>query len=36
MVSDEQYGSVGAGDQGTMYGYATKETREVSKLLLSL
>ena len=22
---NEQYGSIGAGDQGTMYGYATKK-----------
>ncbi len=30
------YGSVGAGDQGTVYGYATKETREYLPLPLVL
>ena len=33
---NEQYGSIGAGDQGTMYGYATKETREMLPLSLVL
>ena len=32
----DQYGSVGAGDQGTVYGYATKETREMLPLPLVL
>ncbi len=32
----DPYGSVGAGDQGTVYGYATKETREYLPLPLVL
>jgi S-adenosylmethionine synthetase len=34
-ISDP-YGSIGAGDQGTVYGYATKETREMLPLPLLL
>jgi S-adenosylmethionine synthetase len=33
---NEQYGSIGAGDQGTVYGYATKETGEMLPLPLVL
>jgi len=33
---NEKYGSIGAGDQLTMYGYATKETREMLPLPLVL
>ena len=29
---NEHYGSIGAGDQGTVYGYATKETGEMLPL----
>lgn len=32
----DPYGLIGAGDQGTMYGYATKETREMLPLPLVL
>lgn len=33
---NEQYDSIGAGDQGTVYGYATKETGEMLPLPLVL
>ena len=34
--SEERYTSIGAGDQGTVYGYATKETHEMLPLPLIL
>src|SRR5690625_1287641 len=34
--TDDPYSLIGAGDQGTMYGYATKETREMLPLPLVL
>ena len=34
--SEERYSSIGAGDQGTVYGYATKETHEMLPLPLVL
>jgi S-adenosylmethionine synthetase len=34
--TDDPYNLIGAGDQGTMYGYATNETREMLPLPLVL